>query len=327
MKRRKHPPARDPLRPRGESSRTDGGRADRTPASPLPEPKISVVVPVYEEAANIAACLLGLARVLAGAEHEILVCYDFDEDATLGAIEAMPDRPESVRLVRNEIGRGAAGALRAGFEAARGDVVITTMADLSDPPESIPAMAALVREGAAVVSGSRYMRGGSMQGGPFLKRNLSRCACLSLYWVAGLGTHDATNNFRAYDPDFLRRAGVESAHAFDIALELTVKAHLAGERIAEVPSSWTDRSAGDSRFRVWAWMPMYLRWWCRAMAAPALIWLALLALLWAATRLLARDVSTPAGIALAGVSATIALALLARARRRASGGREQPGTR
>jgi len=254
---------------------------------------ISVVVPVYEEGENIAVCLRRLWRALARYPHEILVCYDFDEDGTLAAIDAMPDRPPTVRLVRNAFGRGAANALKSGFLAAEGDVTVTTMADLSDPPEAIPAMAALVRSGAAVVSGSRYMPGGGLEGGPFVKSNLSRLACLSLYWMAGVPTHDATNNFRAYAPGFLERCQVESAGAFDIALELTIKAHLAGELVAEVPTSWVDRSAGDSRFRVWAWMPKYLRWWWLAMAAPLLTWtswLVLLAVLVALTDLPLRHV-------------------------------------
>ena len=245
----------------------------------MTERSISVVVPVYEEGENIGPCLRGLWRVLSDHEHEILICYDFEEDPTLAAIEAMPDLPASVRLVKNAFGRGAANALKSGFLAAEGDVVVTTMADLSDPPDAIPAMAELVRSGAAVVSGSRYMRGGSLEGGPFLKSNLSRLACLSLHWIAGVATHDATNNFRAYDPNFLERAEVESDSAFDIALELTVKAHIAGERVAEVPTSWVNRSAGDSRFKVWAWMPKYLRWWWIAMAMPVLTWVVFLILL------------------------------------------------
>ena len=135
---------------------------------------ISLVLPVYNEGQNIGECLRRIERGLAGEPHEILVCYDMDEDTTLPAIAAMPDRPASVRLVKNTLGRGAPKAMRAGFAAAQGDVIVTTMADLSDPPELVPLMAQLVRAGAEVVSGSRYMRGGSQQGGPLLKRTLSR---------------------------------------------------------------------------------------------------------------------------------------------------------
>ncbi len=222
---------------------------------------LSVVVPVYNEGENIQVCLRRLWAALEPLPHEILVCYDFDADTTLAAIRTMPDAPPSLRLVKNDLGPGVAYALQAGFQAARGDVIVTTMADLSDPPEVIPAMVQKVRgEGADVVSGSRYMRGGSQTGGPLLKRTLSRLAGLGLYWLTGLGTHDPTTNFRAYSARLLRTVPVESRQGFEVALELTVKAHVLGYKVDEVPSSWQDRSAGRSRFRLWHWMPRYLRW-------------------------------------------------------------------
>src|SRR5262249_45628450 len=147
-------------------------------------------------------------------------------------------------------GRGVAHAIRAGFEAAHGDVIVTTMADLSDPPMLILKMASCVREeGAHVVSGSRYMPGGSQTGGPLVKRTLSRLAGLTLWYGAGMGTHDATTNFRAYSAEFLSKTPVRSEHGFELALELTTKAFRRGYKIAEVPSSWQDRTAGESNFQ------------------------------------------------------------------------------
>jgi hypothetical protein len=243
--------------------------------------RISVVLPVYNERDNIAACLTGLWRALAHVEHEILVCYDTDEDSTLEGIRAMGDAaPPSLVLIKNTLGRGPHRALEAGFRAARGDVVVTSMADLSDPPELIPVLAAKVRAGCDVVSGSRYMSGGTQRGGPLLKRSLSRAAGVSLAWLAGLGTHDATSNFRAYSKRFLDRSRIEASGGFEIALELTVKAHLAGGRVGEVPSSWTDRTAGQSRFRLWKWLPTYLRWYLLALREPLAAWAAILFGLW-----------------------------------------------
>ncbi len=239
---------------------------------------VSIVIPVYNEAANIAPCLRGLTDALRGLAHEILVCYDAEGDTTLPAIAAMEDRPPAVRLVKNDLGPGVAMALRAGFAAAAGDVVVTTMADLSDPPGAIPAMVRKIREeGAAVVSGSRYMKGGSQTGGPRLKRFLSRLAGLSLHHLAWVNTHDATTNFRAYRREFLQEVPIESRHGFEVALELTVKAHLRGFRVDEVPCSWNDRSAGESRFRLRAWLPRYLHWYGRAMIGPLFVGIVLLA--------------------------------------------------
>jgi glycosyltransferase involved in cell wall biosynthesis len=250
---------------------------------------VSIILPVYNEEGNIAACLRGLTRALQGVTHEILVCYDFDEDTTLSAIARMEDKPAALKLVRNTLGRGAAAAIRAGFQSACGDVLVTTMADLSDPPEVIREMASKIREeGADVVSGSRYMKGGSQTGGPRLKTLLSKAAGLSLRWVAGLGTHDATTNFRAYSRKYIEKARIQSKYGMELALELTVQAHLNGFRVDEVPSSWQDRSAGESRFQLWKWMPRYLRWYLAAMADPLFAWTVLLgasiAALWFAVR-------------------------------------------
>jgi len=239
------------------------GLSDRA----APERLISIVLPVYNEADNIVPCLRGLRAALNALPHEILVCYDFEGDSTLPAISRMSDCPPSVRLVKNDLGRGVAFALRAGFTAARGDVVVTTMADLSDPPEAIVRMAEKIRSGAHVVSGSRYMRGGSQSGGPVFKSLLSRLAGLSLHRIAGVGTHDATTNFRAYSAQFLRSVQVESQMGFEVALELTVKAHLGGWKVDEVPSSWRDRKAGRSNFKLWKWLPRYLHWYRLAFAA------------------------------------------------------------
>ena len=119
-----------------------------------------------------------------------------------------------------------------------------------------------------MVSGSRYMPGGRQIGGPRLKSALSRLAGLSLHYLAGFDTRDATTNFRAYSADFLHSVTVQSEHGFEVALELTTKAHLLGLRIGEVPTTWTERSRGSSKFRLFRWLPSYLRWYVLAFAAP-----------------------------------------------------------
>ncbi|MCV7098951.1 glycosyltransferase [Mycobacterium palustre] len=234
---------------------------------------VSVVIPVYNEGENIQACVRRLTEALKDTAHELLVCYDFDEDTTLPALAAMPDKPATVRLVRNSLGKGVANALVAGFAAAQGDVIVTTMADLSDPPSVIPLMAAKIRdEGADVVSGSRYMPGGTQRGGPRLKTLMSRTAGLSLHYVGRVPTHDATTNFRAYSRRFLDDVPVQSSRGFEVGLELTTKAHLLGYRVDEVPSSWDDRTAGTSKFDLGGWLPAYLHWYGLAMRRPAVRW-------------------------------------------------------
>jgi hypothetical protein len=138
------------------------------------------------------------------------------------------------------------------------------MADGSDEPHIVDGMVARARGGADVVAASRYMPGGRQLGGPLVKRALSRTAGLTLHWFGGVPTHDPTNNFKLYSRRFLDSVSIESKAGFELALELTVKATLAGRGVAEVPTTWRDRTAGESNFRLRKWLPHYLRWYAVA---------------------------------------------------------------
>src|ERR1700733_10732967 len=226
-----------------------------------PDLRYSLVVPVYNEGSNIAALCRAALQELPG-NYELLICYDFDEDNTLPALAAVPpeQKPTNIRLVRNRLGKGVRYAIEAGMRAAAAPVIIVTMADLSDSFDSVSEMVRRADAGAAVVCGSRYMRGGRQIGGPFIKRLLSRAAGISLYWLVGLPTHEVTNTFKTLPPDFLQHATIESSAGFSLGIELTVKAHFSGRRVEEVPATWQDRTAGTSRFKLFKWLPHYLRW-------------------------------------------------------------------
>ena len=221
--------------------------------------ELSVVIPVYNEPDNIGPTLRRIESEVR-TPHEILVVYDFDADTTVPVVRDLQAELPAVRLHRNEIGRGVLNAMKAGIAASTAPLVLITMADGSDEMDRVDEMVRLGTEGAAVVAGSRYMRGGRQIGGPILKRVLSRAAGLSLHWLAGVPIHDATNNFKLYRRDFLDAVTIESSGGFELAIELTAKATLAGRRLAEVPTTWRDRSAGESRFNLVAWLPKYLRW-------------------------------------------------------------------
>jgi glycosyltransferase involved in cell wall biosynthesis len=225
---------------------------------------ISLVVPVYQEAENIQAFVRDVEEQVRE-PHEILIVYDFPEDNTLPVLAALDPPCPNVRLVHNVLGRGVLNALKTGFKASQGDVIVVMMADRSDEPHDVPALAALIRQGADVAAGSRYMPGGRQLGGPRLKRWLSRWAGTSLHYLAGLPIRDATTNFRAYSPRVVEEIPIEGQASFALALELTLKAHWRGWKITELPTTWHDRTAGRSRFRLWAWLPHYLRWYFRAL--------------------------------------------------------------
>ncbi len=222
-------------------------------------PRVSVVVPVYNEDDAIIACL---DRIFASVALpcEVLCVYDSDEDTTRPHLQKYATTEPRLQPTLNTYGRGPARAIRYGIDHARADVVVVTMADGSDDPLQIDLLARLVERGVVVAAASRYMAGGRQVGGPALKSLMSRAAGVSLYWFARVGTHDATSSFKAYRRDFVRRVGIESDAGFEIALELVAKARRYRQPVAELPTIWLDRVEGESNFKLWAWIPKYLRW-------------------------------------------------------------------
>jgi glycosyltransferase involved in cell wall biosynthesis len=225
---------------------------------------LTVLVPVYNEADNIAPLVSQLEQHV----HEpfaVLVVYDFDEDTTVPVVRQLAASRPWLRLLKNTIGRGVANAVRAGFAAVETGPVLVVMGDCSDDLSIVANMLALYRQGYRIVCASRYMPGGRQIGGPLLKRTISRLAGLSLHYLVGFPTHDATNNFRMYDARLVRELGLESGQGFEIALELTAKAFRRKIPIAEAPTTWRERTVGASRFRLFKWLPAYFRWYRHAL--------------------------------------------------------------
>ncbi len=228
--------------------------------------ELSIVLPVYNEGEAVEPVLRALSAGVS-TPHELVVVYDFDGDSTVPVIARLASEVPGLRGLRNDLGRGVLNAMKAGIAGTSAPYVLISMADGSDEPHIVDAMVRLAREGADVVAASRYMRGGHQMGGPPLKRLMSRTAGLTLHWFARVQTHDPTNNFKLYSRRFLESVTIESTAGFELALELTVKATVAGHRIAEVPTTWRDRTAGQSNFRLRAWLPHYVHWYLRAFRA------------------------------------------------------------
>lgn len=222
-------------------------------------PELAIILPVYNEGEAVEPVLRALAAGVRSA-HELVVVYDFDDDTTVPVIARLAPEIPGLRGLRNDLGRGVLNAMKAGIAGTTAPYVLISMADGSDEPTVVDPMVELARSGADVVAASRYMRGGSQIGGPPLKRLMSRSAGLTLHWFAGVSTHDPTNNFKLYSRRFLEATPIESTAGFELALELTVKATLAGRRVAEVPTTWRDRTAGQSNFKLRKWLPHYLHW-------------------------------------------------------------------
>ena len=226
-------------------------------------PRVSIVIPAYNEGSDIIECL---DRILESVRLpcEVLVVFDSPDDSTAPFVRSYAHRDHRVRGLVNSVGRGPAAALRCGISHATADVTVVTMADGSDDPMQIDQLTRLVERGVVVAAASRYMRGGQQVGGPRLKGLVSRLAGQSLHLIARVGTHDPTNSFKAYSTDFVREVGVASDAGFEMGIEMIAKAHRRGLPVAEIPTIWLDRSHGQSNFKVRQWIPRYLRWYLAA---------------------------------------------------------------
>ena len=217
----------------------------------------AIVIPVYNEGEAITETI-GQIRNKVKGDYHIYVVYDTDDDTTLPYLKRYS--PELLTTMKNKFGRGVLNALKTGFEGTKEERIVVFMADLSEDPRSINDLVARSEEGYDVVCGSRYMKGGSQTGGPFIKSFLSRMAGLSLHLLTGIPTHDISDNFRLYSRKVLDSIKIESRGGFEVAMEITVKAYLAGFKVTEVPTHWKERSHGKSNFKMIEWLPRYLHW-------------------------------------------------------------------
>ncbi|NUR63055.1 MAG: glycosyltransferase family 2 protein [Catenulispora sp.] len=234
-----------------------------------PNPKVSVVIPAYNEGDHIVPVLDRLFEAVT-LPCEVLVVVDAPDDLTVPVIEQYSAARAEPRLkiLVNTYGRGPANAIRYGIDNAKSPAAVVTMADGCDDPRQIDDLARLVERGVAVAAASRYMAGGQQVGGPLLKGLMSGTAGRSLAWFARVGTRDATNSFKAYSTDFVREVGIDSRDGFEIGIELAAKARRLRRPVAEIPTIWLDRTQGDSNFQLRRWLPMYLRWYRFAFGPP-----------------------------------------------------------
>jgi hypothetical protein len=121
-------------------------------------------------------------------------------------------------------------------------------------------MFALALQGYDLVSGSRYSKGGRKIGGPWIQTQLSRWGNLTFRKLTGLPIGDPTYSFKLYSRHLLDAIAIEGRGGWAISFELSIKAHLAGFRMAEVGTVWLDRQLGESKFRLLGWLPAYARW-------------------------------------------------------------------
>jgi glycosyltransferase involved in cell wall biosynthesis len=216
-------------------------------------------MPAYEEGDSITPCLDRIFESVT-LPCEVLVVVDTEQDGTKPYLDKYAEHEPRLRPLVSKYGRGPANAIRYGFDHASAPVTVVTMADGCDDARQIDELTMLVERGVVIAAASRYTHNGQQVGGPMLKGMISRAAGVSLFHLARVGTHDATNSFKAYATEFVRAVGVESDRGFEIGIELVAKARRARLPVAEIPTIWLDRSVGRSNFKLFPWLPRYISW-------------------------------------------------------------------
>jgi dolichol-phosphate mannosyltransferase len=230
---------------------------------------LTVVLPAYNESADLGAVLAHIGAALAPAgRHEILVVDDGSTDET-SAIAGRAALNLPVRVLSHPVNRGYGRALRTGLmEAVRsGGTVITLDADGSHDPALIASMLVEIEAGYDLVIASRFRVGGAEIGVPWNRRLLSRSASLVFRSTLSMdGVRDYTSGYRAYRSTLLERmigargegAFLSSAN-FAAGFELLLNAASLGARVTEVPLILHyDRKRSASKMRVARDLPPYL---------------------------------------------------------------------
>jgi dolichol-phosphate mannosyltransferase len=208
-----------------------------------------VVVPTYCEAANITAVLDGV--LAASPDSDLLVVDDNSPDGTAVRVRSHPQFGHRVHLLQRPGKAGLGAAYRAGFAwalEAGYDAVVQMDADLSHPPERLPALLEAL-DRADVAIGSRYVRGGAVRDWPLRRRLISWAGNVYVRLVLGLPVRDATAGFKAFRREALTSIAVldSVSNGYCFQIENTWRACRAGLTVTEVPITFSDRGLGESK--------------------------------------------------------------------------------
>jgi dolichol-phosphate mannosyltransferase len=223
-------------------------------------PALSVVIPAFDEEANVEPCYRELVDVLEthGQSFEIVFVDDGSTDGTLGILRHLAGVDSRVRVLRLRRNSGQTAALDAGFRVARAPIIVTMDADLQNDPHDIPRLLAAL-PGQDAVCGWRVDRHD-----PWTKRIASRVANAVRDRVTADGVHDTGCTLKAF-----RREAVQRLHLYrGMHRFLPALLQMEGMRVTELPVSHRPRRAGVSKYGNWRrlWTGLADLWAVRWMA-------------------------------------------------------------
>jgi len=220
--------------------------------------ELEIIVPIYNEGNKILK-LMDLFKKNVKTNFKVLLCYDSYKDNVFEHFNVLKKYPFEIFFIKNPKS-GPLQAIKAGFESGNSNAVIVYPADDFLNYKLLDKMYNKYLEGNDIVVASRFIKGGSMKNCPLIKSILVRTASFTLYFLSSIPVRDASNGFRLFSRKLLNEVEIESKIGFAYSLELLVKCHRLKKKIGEVPALWEERSVGQSRFKLFKWIPQYLKW-------------------------------------------------------------------
>jgi dolichol-phosphate mannosyltransferase len=211
--------------------------------------RVAVIMPTYNERANIEAMVGRVRRAVPGAD--LLVVDDNSPDGTGEVADKLAAEDSHVHVLHRERKAGLGAAYIAGFHWALDqgyDVVVEMDADGSHLPEELPRLLDALA-GADLVLGSRYVPGGTVVNWPKSREMLSRGGNTYARLMLGIKLKDATGGYRAYRADTLRKIALDEVESqgYCFQIDLATRAIRAGLRVIEVPITFVERVHGTSK--------------------------------------------------------------------------------
>lgn len=202
--------------------------------------KLSIIIPVYNEDSSIKAALSELESYMNGynkcSSWEIIAVNDGSSDNTILILNSIKESNKWLKVIDFATNFGRGRALKSGFEASSGDIIVCLDADLSYAPYHIGRMIdKLVQNNADIVLASAYGKGGSAENVPLRRLLLSRLGNKVLSYMYGNGVSVLTCMVRAFKKEFIKKLDLHSDDK-DIHLEILHKAKMLNAKIIEVPA-------------------------------------------------------------------------------------------
>jgi dolichol-phosphate mannosyltransferase len=213
--------------------------------------RATICLPTYNERANLEPMIDALRDVLRDGDR-VLVVDDSSPDGTGEIADRLADELGFIDVLHRPQKEGLGPAYLAGFKRALVDgaeLVLEMDCDFSHDPEAVPRLIAAAEDGADVVLGSRYVRGGRVGNWGLIRRAISRGASLYTALFLQMGVRDPTGGFKCFRRGVLETLDLDAitAKGYAFQIETTYRAKQAGFRIVEVPITFVDRTAGHSK--------------------------------------------------------------------------------